>query len=153
MEQQTECQDVFLFSVWAQKVKHCTGTAGGESWKKMTRDVCCQGNGFSVESHSIPPSRSWIKILNRSGPRTELWEMLLVISPQLTPFTTTLWSWPSRWFSTQRSVHPSKPWAASVSRLRIWRSIKSTIPLDWPNPPFILLLLQRVAACAQSHLD
>ncbi|KAK4832380.1 LOW QUALITY PROTEIN: hypothetical protein QYF61_022235 [Mycteria americana] len=61
--------------------------------------------------HSIPLSRSLIKILNRTGPNTEPWGTPLVTGHQLeqTPFTTTLWVQLSSQFFTQRRVHPSKP--------------------------------------------
>ncbi|KAK4811045.1 hypothetical protein QYF61_015749 [Mycteria americana] len=50
--------------------------------------------------HSIPSSRSLIKILNKTGPKTEPWGTSLVTSRQLdlTPFTTTLWARPSSQF-------------------------------------------------------
>ncbi|KAK4827132.1 hypothetical protein QYF61_014526 [Mycteria americana] len=61
--------------------------------------------------HSIPSSRSLIKILNRTGPNTEPWGTPLVIGCQLdlTPFTTALCAQPSSHVFTQRSVHLSKP--------------------------------------------
>ncbi|KAK4807043.1 hypothetical protein QYF61_018384 [Mycteria americana] len=53
--------------------------------------------------HSIPSSRSLIKILNRTGPNTEPWGTPLVTGHQLdlTPVTTTLWARPSSQFFTQ----------------------------------------------------
>ncbi|KAK4828887.1 hypothetical protein QYF61_001445 [Mycteria americana] len=61
--------------------------------------------------HSIPSSRSLIKMLNRTGPNTEPRGTPLVTDRQLglTPFTTTLWAQPSSQSFAQRSVHPSKP--------------------------------------------
>ncbi|KAK4810855.1 hypothetical protein QYF61_008827 [Mycteria americana] len=61
--------------------------------------------------HSIPSSRSLIKILNKTDPNTEPWGTPLVTGRQLelTPLTTTLWPQPSSQFFTQRRVHPSKP--------------------------------------------
>jgi len=65
--------------------------------------------------HSIPSSRSSIKILNRTGPSTNPWGTPLVTGHHLdvTPFTTDLWAWPSSQFFTQQRVYLSKPWAAS----------------------------------------
>ncbi|KAK4829093.1 hypothetical protein QYF61_002044 [Mycteria americana] len=53
--------------------------------------------------HLIPLSRSLIKILNRTGPSTEPSGTPLVTSCHLdlTPFTTTLWVWPSSQFFAQ----------------------------------------------------
>ncbi|KAK4818658.1 hypothetical protein QYF61_017266 [Mycteria americana] len=61
--------------------------------------------------HSIPSSRSLIKMLNRTGPSTEPWGTPLVTGRQvdLTPFTTTLWAQPCSQFFTQQRVHLSKP--------------------------------------------
>ncbi|KAK4828634.1 hypothetical protein QYF61_000282 [Mycteria americana] len=61
--------------------------------------------------HSIPLSRSLIKVVNRTSPNTEPWGTPLVTGRQLdlNPFTTTLWARPSRQFFTQRRVHSSKP--------------------------------------------
>ncbi|KAK4821248.1 hypothetical protein QYF61_016547 [Mycteria americana] len=55
-----------------------------------------------LRAHSIPSSRSLIKILNRTGPKTEPWGTPLVTGCQLdlTPFTTTLWAQPSSQFFT-----------------------------------------------------
>ena len=67
--------------------------------------------------HSIPSSRSLIKMLKRSGPSIEPWGTLLVTGHllDLTPLTATHWAWPSSQCFTQRSVHPSRPWATSFS--------------------------------------
>ncbi|KAK4825193.1 hypothetical protein QYF61_025121 [Mycteria americana] len=61
--------------------------------------------------HSIPSSRSLIKLLNRTGPKTEPCGTPLVTGRQLDliPFTTTLWAQPSSQFFTQRRVHLPKP--------------------------------------------
>jgi len=47
-----------------------------------------------VKTHSMPSSRSLIKILKRTGPSTAPWGTPLVISHQLDliPFTITLWA-------------------------------------------------------------
>ncbi|KAK4828429.1 LOW QUALITY PROTEIN: hypothetical protein QYF61_026525 [Mycteria americana] len=64
-----------------------------------------------LRARSIPSSRSLIKILNKTGPKTEPWGTPLVTGRQLdlVPFTTTLWAQPSSQFFTQQIVHPSKP--------------------------------------------
>ncbi|KAK4826053.1 hypothetical protein QYF61_004168 [Mycteria americana] len=61
--------------------------------------------------HSIPSSRSLIKILNRTGPNSEPWGTALVTGRQLdlTPFTTTLWAWPSSQFFTQQRILSAIP--------------------------------------------
>jgi len=55
--------------------------------------------------HSIPSSRSLIKMLNRSGPSSEPWGTPLMTGRQLdlTPLTTTLWARSSSQFFTQQS--------------------------------------------------
>ena len=52
--------------------------------------------------HSIPSSRSSIKILNKMGSSTNPWGTPLVTGNQLdlTPFTSTLWAWPTSQFFT-----------------------------------------------------
>ena len=57
-----------------------------------------------------------MKMLNRSGPSTEPWGTALVSGRQLhsAPLTTTLWARPSSQCFTQRSVQPSRAWAASL---------------------------------------
>ena len=57
--------------------------------------------------HSIFSPRSSIKLSNRTGPSTSPWETPLVINHRLdlTPFITTLWTWPS----SQFFIHPSVP--------------------------------------------
>ncbi|KAK4828032.1 hypothetical protein QYF61_022809 [Mycteria americana] len=61
--------------------------------------------------HSIPLSRSLIKILKKTGPKTKPWGTPLVTSCQLdlTLFTTSLWAQPSSQLFTQRGVHQHKP--------------------------------------------
>ncbi|KAK4831743.1 LOW QUALITY PROTEIN: hypothetical protein QYF61_018873 [Mycteria americana] len=64
-----------------------------------------------LRAHSIPSSRSLIKILNRTGSKTEPRRTSLVTGHHLhlTPFTITLWARPSSQFFTQQRVHLSKP--------------------------------------------
>ncbi|KAK4822933.1 hypothetical protein QYF61_023433 [Mycteria americana] len=51
------------------------------------------------------------KDINKTGPKTEPWGTLLVTGCllDLTPFTTTLWAWPSSQFFTQRRVAEPLP--------------------------------------------
>jgi len=46
-------------------------------------------------------------MLKRTGPKTEPWVSPWVTDPQtdVTPFTMTLWDWPSRQFFTQQMLH------------------------------------------------
>ncbi|CAN0178455.1 unnamed protein product, partial [Bubo scandiacus] len=78
---------------------------------------------------SIPSSRSSIKMLNRSGPKTEPWGTPLVTGRQLelTPLTTTLWARPSSQFFIQRSVCPSKPQAASFTKRMLWETVSKSL--------------------------
>jgi len=57
-----------------------------------------------LKVHSIPLSRSSVKILNKTCPSTDPWGTPLEMGHQLdlTPLTTTHWVWPSSQFLTQR---------------------------------------------------
>ena len=79
--------------------------------------------------HSITSSRSSIKILKRTGLSTKSWGTPLVTGLQLdlTLFTTTLWAWLSSQFLTQRSVHQSKPRAASFLRRMLWETVSKAL--------------------------
>ncbi|CAM9595396.1 unnamed protein product, partial [Bubo scandiacus] len=72
---------------------------------------------------------SSIKMLNRSGPKTEPWGTPLMTGSQLdlTLFTTTLWARPSSQFFTQQSVCPSKPRAASFARRMLWETVSKAL--------------------------
>ena len=82
--------------------------------------------------HSIPSYRSLLKMLNKTGPKTEPWGTPLVISCQLDlmPFTTTLCTWPFSQFFIHRRVHPSKPWTASFSRRMLWGTVSKAQPFE-----------------------
>jgi len=56
-----------------------------------------------LREHSIPLSRSLVKMLNQTGPKTEPWGTPLMNGrqPNLTPFTTTLCAWPFSQFFIQ----------------------------------------------------
>ncbi|KAK4827472.1 hypothetical protein QYF61_018708 [Mycteria americana] len=73
-----------------------------------------------LRAHSIPSSRSSIKILNKSGPKTEPWGTPLVTGCQLdlTPFTTTLWVQPSSQFFT----HQRERCSSLIRRSSSWPS-------------------------------
>lgn len=62
--------------------------------------------------HSIPSSKSSIKILKGMGPHADPWGTPLVNSRQLnfTPFTTSVWAHLFSQFLTQWRVCLSKPW-------------------------------------------
>ncbi|KAK4817624.1 LOW QUALITY PROTEIN: hypothetical protein QYF61_021527, partial [Mycteria americana] len=87
--------------------------------------------------HSIPLSRSLIKILNRTGPSTEPWGTPLVTGRQLdlTPFTTTLWARPSSQFFTQQRGQCSK---SSKCSLALTRSSRSALTADVGNGHLML---------------
>ena len=80
--------------------------------------------------HSIPSSRSSMKMLNRSSPSTEPWGTPLVTGHQLhsTPLSKTLWAQPSASASPSGAyTHPDhgQPWfstrtAASVASVTTW---------------------------------
>ena len=59
-----------------------------------------------VRLHSVPSSRSLMKVLNRTGPSIYSWGPLLVTGLQLdfVPLITTLWAWPFSQFSIHVSV-------------------------------------------------
>ena len=63
--------------------------------------------------HSIPLSKSSVRISNWADPSTYSWGTLLMTSCQLDliPFTTTLSAQPSSQFFTQWRAQLSKPWA------------------------------------------
>jgi len=73
-----------------------------------------------TEGALSPLIQTLIKMLNRTGPKTEPWRTPLVTGCQLdlTPFTTTLCARPSSQFFIQQRVHPCKPWAARFSSVK-----------------------------------
>jgi len=64
-----------------------------------------------------------IKILNRTDPNTWGTPLVAIHQLDLTPFTTTLWAWPSSQIFTQEGVYLSKPQAASFSRRILWETV------------------------------
>lgn len=70
-----------------------------------------------------------IKVLNKIGSSTETWGASLVTNHQLdlTPFTATLWAWPSSQFFTQWTENPSKPWADSFLRRTLWKTVSNVL--------------------------
>ena len=86
--------------------------------------VMCQ---LTEGAHSIPLSRSLIKILNRTSSSTNPWGTPLVTSHQLdlTPLTITLWAQPSSQSFNQQIV--SKAWAASFYRRIMWETASKAL--------------------------
>lgn len=66
-----------------------------------------------LRMYLISLSRPLTRVSNRTGPKTEPWNIPLVTLRQLdlTSFPTALWVWPHSPFFTQ--LHLSKPWAAA----------------------------------------
>ena len=77
---------------------------------------------------------SSIKVLNRTGPSTNPWEIPLISQLDLTPFPTTLWAQPSRQFFTQQRAYLSKPWTASFCRRMLWESVSKALLSPPPAP-------------------
>jgi len=95
-------------------------------------------SGKLWREHSIPSSRTLIKMLNKTGPNTERWG-----TPDhqmsLTWLTTTLWAQPFSQFFIQQSVHPSKPWAAYFFRRML---------ISWSlHPRMFLIFTLPTGAC------
>jgi len=79
--------------------------------------------------HSVPSSRSLMKMLNRTGPSTDPWGTPLVSSLKLDFMSqiTTLWGWLFSSFSVHLTVCSSSPYFNSFSMRLLWKTVSAAL--------------------------